>query len=121
MDLAAYADALLARFANPALRHRLAQIAMDGTQKIPQRWLDTARQRARRGEQSPAIAAAFDAWLWHLEDARFVDDPLAPALTAAMAEGGRRTVIDRCLRDSGGAAALWPGYSELADALAGGV
>ena len=38
-DLQAYTDALLARFANPALKHRLAQIAMDGSQKIPQRWL----------------------------------------------------------------------------------
>ncbi|MGQ3122008.1 MAG: mannitol dehydrogenase family protein, partial [Aliihoeflea sp.] len=34
-DLAAYADALLDRFANPALNHRLIQIAMDGSQKIP--------------------------------------------------------------------------------------
>src|SRR3546814_7536564 len=37
-DLAAYANALLDRFANPALDHRLIQIAMDGSQKIPQRW-----------------------------------------------------------------------------------
>ena len=41
LDLAAYADALLARFRNSALPHRLSQIAMDGSQKIPQRWLDT--------------------------------------------------------------------------------
>jgi fructuronate reductase len=34
-DLAAYAAALLERFANPALNHRLIQIAMDGSQKIP--------------------------------------------------------------------------------------
>src|SRR5690606_8301856 len=38
-DLGAYADALVARFADPALNHRLIQIAMDGSQKIPQRWL----------------------------------------------------------------------------------
>ncbi len=118
MDLAAYADALLARFANPALWHRLAQIAMDGTQKIPQRWLDTARDTARRGEPSPAIVAAFDAWLWHLEDARYIDDPMAPALAAAMAEGGRRAVIELCLLGRAGKGALWPGYGELADMLA---
>lgn len=34
-DLALYADQLIARFANPALQHRLIQIAMDGSQKIP--------------------------------------------------------------------------------------
>src|SRR5690606_14448544 len=40
-DLAVYADALMERFDNRALAHRLAQIAMDGSQKIPQRWLAT--------------------------------------------------------------------------------
>ena len=33
-DLAAYAESLIERFAEPAVRHRLAQIAMDGSQKI---------------------------------------------------------------------------------------
>ena len=36
-DLAAYASALAARYANPAIRHRTWQIAMDGSQKLPQR------------------------------------------------------------------------------------
>jgi fructuronate reductase len=36
-DLNAYVNALIARFANPAPNHRLIQIAMDGSQKIPQR------------------------------------------------------------------------------------
>lgn len=115
LKLSAYADALLARFANPALRHRLAQIAMDGTQKIPQRWLDTARERARRGEQSPAIAAAFDAWLWHLGNAQFVDDPMGPALIATMASAGRKAVIERCFTAQSGHVPLWPGYGELTD------
>ena len=46
-DLASYSSELLDRFANPALHHRLAQIAMDGSQKIPQRWLATRSERAR--------------------------------------------------------------------------
>src|SRR3546814_605473 len=37
LDLAAYRDALMARFDNPTLRHRTRQIAMDGSQKLPQR------------------------------------------------------------------------------------
>ena len=40
VDLTAYADSLLDRFANPALQHRTWQIAMDGSQKLPQRMLD---------------------------------------------------------------------------------
>ena len=34
-----YANKLLHRFANPHLKHRTEQIAMDGSKKIPQRWL----------------------------------------------------------------------------------
>ena len=48
-DLSAYADALPVRFANPALNHRLIQIAMDGSQKIPQRWLETLAANQRMG------------------------------------------------------------------------
>ncbi len=36
-DAPEYARALLARFSNPALHHRLAQIAMDGSLKVPVR------------------------------------------------------------------------------------
>lgn len=35
VDLTAYADSLIARFSNPALKHRTWQIAMDGSQKLP--------------------------------------------------------------------------------------
>lgn len=116
-DLAAYADQLLARFADPALRHRLAQIAMDGTQKIPQRWLDTMLALHRRGQRAPAIAAAFDAWLWHLEDGRFVDDPHGAELAQLAGSGGRGAVLARCFGGAGGAAALWSGYAEITGPL----
>lgn len=43
VDLAHYADLLIARYSNPALRHRTRQIAMDGSQKLPQRMLDSVR------------------------------------------------------------------------------
>lgn len=83
-DLAAYADALLARFANPALNHRLAQIAMDGSQKIPQRWLETLAANTAAGRDSPALLTALAAWIRHVRgDNGPVQDPLAPALAAA--------------------------------------
>ncbi|MFM5907119.1 MAG: mannitol dehydrogenase family protein, partial [Novosphingobium sp.] len=82
-DLPAYADALIARFANPALNHRLIQIAMDGSQKIPQRWLETLAAQQRRGRDCPAIMAGIAAWVRHLRGANGpVDDPLAAALAA---------------------------------------
>ena len=56
-DLGAYRDQLLVRFANPCLRHRCAQIAMDGTEKIPQRWLPTLRTQAGDSLLLRALAA----------------------------------------------------------------
>ena len=43
IDLAEYRETLVRRFANPALPHRTQQIAMDGSQKLPQRILATVR------------------------------------------------------------------------------
>ncbi|MEO2038154.1 MAG: hypothetical protein ABGW90_05555, partial [Martelella sp.] len=48
-DLAAYADALHDRYANPAIRHRTWQIAMDGSQKLPQRILGTIAEGRAAG------------------------------------------------------------------------
>ena len=39
LNLGQYADQLFERYSNPAIRHRLWQIAMDGSQKLPQRLL----------------------------------------------------------------------------------
>ena len=49
-DIAAYKAALLRRFRNPGLRHRTWQIAMDGSQKLPQRLLGTIRDRIAAGQ-----------------------------------------------------------------------
>merc|ERR1712039_419662 len=83
IDVAAYADQLLARFANSALQHRLIQIAMDGSQKIPQRWLEPLAINQRAGRMCPATLDALAAWCRHARgDARPVDDPQAAMLAA---------------------------------------
>lgn len=83
-DLARYAGELVARFANPALNHRLIQIAMDGSQKLPQRWLETLAENQRQGRQCPAILAGITAWIAHLGGANGpVDDPRADELAVA--------------------------------------
>lgn len=93
-DLPAYADALLARFANPALHHRLIQIAMDGSQKIPQRWLETLAWHQRRGVHCPSLEAAVDAWIAFLHGGMHpIDDPLARRLSAAVAGPGPRQAL----------------------------
>lgn len=98
-DLNAYADALLERFGDPALNHRLAQIAMDGSQKIPQRWLATLADRQRRGCDSPALEVALSTWLRHLKNGKNIDDPLAAALQERLAgvdeAGGLEAIFGR--------------------------
>lgn len=117
-DLDAYADQLMTRFANPALRHKLAQIAMDGSQKIPQRWLDTALWHQQHGNRVLAIEEAFSAWLWHLADGRFVDDPLGDMLMGQFAEGGAQQVIAACFNSQGIRAPAWKDHATLGEIFA---
>ncbi len=90
VDLAAYRRALLARFANPALHHRTAQIAMDGSQKLPQRLFAPALARVTARRAAPRIALGVAAWLRFLQGrsddgtALQVDDPKADTLTRAV-------------------------------------
>ena len=80
-DLSAYADALLSRFNNPALPHRLAQIAMDGTQKIPQRWLASIAALERSGQTPKALLFALASWIAFVcTPSQQLDDPLAEQL-----------------------------------------
>ena len=93
-DLPAYKAALLARFANPALRHRTEQIAIDGSQKLPQRLLGTARDRLRAGAPITRLALAVAGWMRFItgrgEDGRpiAVQDPLARRLQSLADEAG---------------------------------
>ena len=90
LDIDAYRAALLKRFENPHLRHRLTQIAMDGSQKLPPRLLATIEQRLAAGESIDALSLAIAAWIrWQLgvdeAGARFeVEDPRAADLARAL-------------------------------------
>jgi fructuronate reductase len=107
-DLAAYSASLIERFANPALNHALIQIAMDGSQKIPQRWLETLAVRQAQGLQSPAILTGLAAWLRHVRgDIRAVDDPLAKPLMAAWEKHGVDGVIGAVFGDRGLVPSSW--------------
>lgn len=93
-DLGVYIDALQARFANPALEHRLAQIAMDGSLKTPPRWLTVLGFHQTRGQSCPAILTALAAWLRHLRgDFGPVQDPSADDLAALWRAAGRAGIV----------------------------
>jgi fructuronate reductase len=105
-DLGRYADDLIERFANPALQHRLIQIAMDGSQKIPQRWLETLA--ANRAMDCPALLAGLAAWLTHTSGANGpVDDPMAEALARLWSQSSRAGVARALFGPQGLFAASW--------------
>ncbi|MEO8057758.1 MAG: mannitol dehydrogenase family protein [Burkholderiales bacterium] len=90
LDLDAYRSGLLQRFANPALQHKTHQIAMDGSQKLPQRLLGTVRDRLAAGAPIDGLALAVAAWLHYLRGvdelgaSHTVQDPLAATLAAEL-------------------------------------
>jgi fructuronate reductase len=91
LDVETYARALLRRFENRSLRHRTLQIAADGSQKIPVRWLPVLLEARRRGLPARHLVTTLAAWLRFLagrdEAGRelSLDDPLAARLRAAAA------------------------------------
>jgi fructuronate reductase len=104
-DLAAYRDTLLERFANPALRHRTWQIAMDGSQKLPQRLLGTIRDRLARNLPVTRAALGVAGWMRYVsgidERGREIDvrDPLVARLReiASAASGSPKRLVEGLL------------------------
>ena len=100
VDPAAYGQSVLDRFANPSVCHRTIQIAMDGSQKLPQRLLHTVLDRRRAGASPRWAALALAAWIrflaGHADDGRelVLDDPLADVLRPAAARGSARAGVD---------------------------
>jgi fructuronate reductase len=86
VDLGAYADALFERYSNPAIRHRTWQIAMDGSQKLPQRILATIGDNLAAGRKCPGLMLAVAGWMHYVagidEKGQPIDvkDPLAQRL-----------------------------------------
>ncbi len=93
-DMTGYADELLTRFENPALRHRTWQIAMDGSQKLPQRLLGTIRDRIAEGQSFERLSLGVAAWMRYVtgvdEAGQPIDvrDPLADRLRGIYEQTG---------------------------------
>ncbi|WMS44896.1 mannitol dehydrogenase family protein [Acuticoccus sp. MNP-M23] len=86
VDLAAYARALMARFANRAILHKTRQIAMDGTEKLPQRIFAPAAATLAAGGDVAPFAYATGLWMAYAARAArdgVLDDPRRDALLAA--------------------------------------
>lgn len=111
IDIEGYRESVLARFANAAIGHTTVQIAMDGSQKLPIRFLATARDRLAAGAVPQAIARAVAAWMLYVRAATAgtlevagrpvtLDDPLADRLSQ-LAAGPLESLADRLMDGSG--------------------
>ncbi|QRV25742.1 mannitol dehydrogenase family protein [Marinomonas foliarum] len=83
-EIAIYCQQLLARFENDSLQHQLKQIAMDGSQKLPQRWLTGLTELQAQALAAPAIELGIAGWIAFLCDAeqgqQSINDPLETVL-----------------------------------------
>jgi fructuronate reductase len=88
IDLPRYCGQLLERFGNAALPHRTRQIAMDGSQKLPQRLLATVRDRLTAGAPLVHLPLAIAGWIRYASGSDEhggridVQDPLAESFRA---------------------------------------
>ena len=96
-EVDAYRAALLDRFTNPAIRHLLAQIAADGSQKLPIRALPVITEDLRVGRVDPGATRLVAGWIAHLRGhGAPVTDPRADELTA-LASGPVPAAVNRVL------------------------
>ncbi len=104
VDLVRYGDEVLGRFTNPALGHRTHQVAMDGSLKLPQRLLETARDLLADGRQPRLITLAVAGWIRYLRgvtdagDRYDVIDPMADRVVPiASSSYSSDTIVTRLL------------------------
>ena len=107
-----YAQQLIQRFANPGLKHKTWQIAMDGSQKIPQRFGGGLLHHLRQGTEFRWHAAGIAAWMRYVagtdEAGRPIDvrDPMAAQLRAICDRHGPNTSV---VQELLGLEAVFPG------------
>jgi fructuronate reductase len=84
LDLVAYSEDILARFRNPAIVHKLAQIAWDGSQKLPIRILSSLSEALDRGQDIRRLCLPLAAWMRFVRrkavSGEAITDPLAGEL-----------------------------------------
>jgi fructuronate reductase len=87
--LTRYRDTVFERFQNPRIRHGTLRIAMDGSQKISQRWARTIEANLQIGRIPCGLAAAIAAWIGFIAlttspGGPALDDPLGDILRSAL-------------------------------------
>ncbi|MGR5117864.1 mannitol dehydrogenase family protein [Vibrio astriarenae] len=81
VDLEQYAELLVARFSNQNIKHKTGQIAMDGSQKLPQRGVDPFLTLHDRGIATRCLPVLIAGWMHYvintIKSGEALVDPLA--------------------------------------------
>lgn len=93
-QLATYRQAILRRFENPAIRHQLAQIAWDGSQKLPIRILGTITDALRAQRPIERLALPIAAWMHFIRRQARNSTPIVDPLQEQLAACGQRATGD---------------------------
>ncbi|WP_225753297.1 mannitol dehydrogenase family protein [Actinotalea sp. Marseille-Q4924] len=96
-ELADYREALLARFGNAEIRHVLAQIAGDGSQKLPVRILPVLRAERAAGRLPGGALRVLAAWIAHLRGAGVPVTDVRREELVALAAGPAEEAVLRVL------------------------
>jgi fructuronate reductase len=93
-ELVAYRQSILRRFENPAMRHQLAQIAWDGSQKLPIRILGTVGDAIRAHRPLQRLALPIAAWMHFIRATAASHLPIVDPLSDQLAACGRHATGD---------------------------
>lgn len=93
-DAPRYVEAILARFRNPAIQHRLSQIAWDGSQKIPVRLLGTISDALAAGRPIDVLCLPVAGWLQFVRRQTRNGVALVDPMNEVLSQIGRRTTGD---------------------------
>ncbi len=85
LDIPAYIGALLARLRNPAIAHRLAQIAADGSLKLPYRFLEPIADLLSLGRPVVRLCVPVAAWMRFVRRSAKTSEPLNDPLANDLA------------------------------------
>ena len=93
-ELAAYRQSILQRFENPAIQHQLAQIAWDGSQKLPIRILGTIADAIRAHRPLARLVLPIAAWMHFIRRQATGATPIVDPLHEQLAACGQNTTGD---------------------------
>ncbi|HEY6456540.1 MAG TPA: mannitol dehydrogenase family protein [Steroidobacteraceae bacterium] len=93
-QLADYTKSILQRFKNPVLQHRLAQIAWDGSQKLPIRIFGTLADAIRDRRPLTRLVLPIAAWMHFIRNRAGNAEPIVDPLHEQLSACGRRSSGD---------------------------